>query len=389
MMRRMVATVGVAAIAVLGVGVGGGTASAAATSATKTTDNLKVTKSVAPGTVTRGQTVTYKTVFEVTSIVDRYINKITDVHPAGFEYVPGSAKVTASGLTSGPSTSSPTPAVDDANNRLSVSGSWLVSDRWLSENKDVTFEVTYTVPDTATPGTFDSGLAFDVATWQSSQVFNPMGVNVDVSAPTTTTTTTVTAPAGARVGEAVDLVATVEPTPAGGTVQFKDNGTAIGAPVTPVAGKATLSHAFTANGAHAITAEYTGAGTFTASTSAPSTVDVTAPTQTVLSAASDAQAGVPVNLVAAVTPAPNGGTVQFKDGNTVIGTADVAGGTATLSHAFTTAGTHQITANFAGTPTFDASSSASVAVTVTGGTGGGTGGSGSLDTGSLTGIFGS
>ncbi|MGW0177636.1 Ig-like domain-containing protein [Rhodococcus sp. NPDC003322] len=392
--RRLVAAIGAVALATLGVGVvGAGTASAASTSATKTTDNIKVTKSVTPGTVGRGATVTYKAVFEVTSIVDRYITKITDVHPAGFEYVPGSAKVTSEELTSGPSTETPTPSIDNANNRLTVTGNWLTSDRWLSENKDVTFEVTYKVPDTAAPGTFDSGLAFDVATFQSSQVFNPMGVNVEVSAPTTTTTTTVAAPATARVGTAVDLVATVEPTPGGGTVQFKDNGVAIGAAVAPVNGTATLSHTFNANGAHAITAEFTGAGNHTASTSAPSTVNVTAPTSTVLSAVADAQAGVPVNLVAAVTPSPAGGTVQFKDNGTVIGTVDVAGGTATLTHTFTANGAHPITASFTGTDTLEPSSSAVVTVTVTGagngnGNGdGGDGGTGSLDTGSLTSIF--
>ncbi|GAA4483576.1 hypothetical protein GCM10023094_35360 [Rhodococcus olei] len=273
---RAVAAVGTAAVVALGFGLGGGSAVAATTSATKTTDNLKVTKSVAPGTVTRGQTVTYKTVFEVTSIVDRYINKITDVHPAGFEYVPGSAKVTASGLTSGPSTSSPTPAVDDANNRLSVSGSWLVSDRPLSQNKDVTFEVTYRVPDTAAPGTFDSGLAVDVATWQSSQVFNPMGVTVEVSAPDIATTTGLNVPGTAKVGTAANLTATVAPAPSGGSVQFLDGGSPIGAPVAVASGGATLSHTFDAPGAHQITAVYSGGGRYQESTSPVMTVQVAA-----------------------------------------------------------------------------------------------------------------
>ncbi|MGW0177637.1 Ig-like domain-containing protein [Rhodococcus sp. NPDC003322] len=274
MIRRSIAAIGAAAVVVVGLGVGGGTAAAAPTSATKTTDNIRVTKSVTPGTAGRGATVTYTTVFEVTSIVDRYIKKITDVHPAGFEYVPGSAKVTSSELTSGPKTDLLTPTLDAAANRLTVTGDWLTSDRPLSENKDVTFEVTYRVPDTAAPGTFDSGLAFDVATFQSSQVFNPIGVNVEVPAPDIATTTGLTVPGTATAGGAVTLSATVAPAPSGGTVQFRDGGTPIGAPVAVASGGATLSHTFDTAGAHDITAVYSGAGRYQESTSPVMTVRV-------------------------------------------------------------------------------------------------------------------
>ncbi|MGW4478756.1 Ig-like domain-containing protein [Rhodococcus triatomae] len=264
--RRSVAAVGVAALAVLGFGLGAGTASAA-TSATKNTDNIKVTKSVSPGTVVRGATVTYKTVFEVTSIVDRYITKITDVHPAGFEYVPGSAKVTSSELLSGPSTETPVATVDAAGSRLTVGGNWLVSDRPLSSNKDVIFEVTYRVPDTAAPGTVDSGLTFDVATFQSTQTFVPMGVHVQVNAPATATTTALTAPTLASVGTAVTLRATVTPAPSGGSVQFHDNGVPVGAPVPVVSGGASLSHVFDTAGSHSVSAVYSGGGDYRESTS--------------------------------------------------------------------------------------------------------------------------
>jgi hypothetical protein len=274
--RRAVAAVGAAAVVALGLGLGAGTATAA-TSATKTTDNIKVTKSVTPGAVGRGATVTYKTVFEVTSIVDRYITKITDVHPAGFEYVPGSAKVTSSELFSGPSTETPVPAVDAAANRLSVSGDWLVSDRPLSSNKDVTFEVTYRVPDAAAPGTFDSGVTFDVSTFQSTQAFAPMGVHVQVNAPATATTTALTAPTLASVGTAVTLQATVTPAPAGGTVQFQDNGVPVGVPVPIVSGGASLSHVFDTAGVHSVSAVYSGGGDYRESTSQVVAVEVSDP----------------------------------------------------------------------------------------------------------------
>ncbi|MFC9925012.1 Ig-like domain repeat protein, partial [Rhodococcus sp. NPDC127527] len=46
--------------------------------------------------------------------------------------------------------------------------------------------------------------------------------NVNVSVPDVSTTTTVTAPASVVEGAGVTLSAQVAPTPAGGTVQFKD-----------------------------------------------------------------------------------------------------------------------------------------------------------------------
>ncbi|WP_139280394.1 Ig-like domain-containing protein, partial [Rhodococcus tukisamuensis] len=85
---------------------------------------------------------------------------------------------------------------------------------------------------------------------------------VEVSAPVITdvaTTTALAMPATAKNGAAVNLVATVSPTPAGGTVQFMDGATPLGAPVGLLAGKATRSQAFTTAGEHQITAIYSGA----------------------------------------------------------------------------------------------------------------------------------
>src|SRR6476659_2005865 len=88
MMRRAVAAVSGAALAVLGLGVGGGVASAAQTSATVTTTNIVATKTLlGDGVVFPGEVVTYRTEFSVITVIERYLNKITDVHPAGFEYV--------------------------------------------------------------------------------------------------------------------------------------------------------------------------------------------------------------------------------------------------------------------------------------------------------------
>ena len=97
---------------------------------------------------------------------------------------------------------------------------------------------------------------------------------VNVVAAAVATATTLTAPATATTGTAIDLTAAVAPAPSGGTVQFKDGDTNIGAPVNLTGGNATRSHTFATAGAHAITAVYSGATGFTGSTSAAATVDV-------------------------------------------------------------------------------------------------------------------
>ncbi|MBM4513978.1 hypothetical protein GS438_13690 [Rhodococcus hoagii] len=78
---------------------------------------------------------------------------------------------------------------------------------------------------------------------------------VTVNAPTTTT---LQVPASATTGAPVTLSASVTPSNAAGTVQFKDNGTAIGSPVAVAAGQASVQHTFGAAGSHSITAEFSG-----------------------------------------------------------------------------------------------------------------------------------
>ncbi|MFC1471362.1 beta strand repeat-containing protein [Rhodococcus qingshengii] len=173
------------------------------------------------------------------------------------------------------------------------------------------------------------------------------------------TSTTVTSGAAATVGQSTDLVAQVSPAPTGGTVQFKDGGTDIGAPVAVVNGVATLPHTFTAAGDHSITAVYDGVLEFLTSTSPARTVSVAAAdvqTTASLTVPSSAVEQTSVALTANISPAANGGTVQFKDGGIDIGgPIAVTGGAATLDHTFTTAGSHSITAVYSGTAGFGGS----------------------------------
>ncbi len=77
---------------------------------------------------------------------------------------------------------------------------------------------------------------------------------ITVSVPDLATTTTLTVPQTARTGTEVTLSADVAPNPGSGTVQFKDNGAEIGAPVAISNGTAQLPHTFSSAGQHSITA---------------------------------------------------------------------------------------------------------------------------------------
>ncbi|WP_241566231.1 beta strand repeat-containing protein [Prescottella agglutinans] len=189
---------------------------------------------------------------------------------------------------------------------------------------------------------------------------------VTVNAPTSTT---LQAPASATTGQQVTLSAGVQPAGAVGTVQFKDNGTAIGSPVAVVAGQASLQHTFAAAGAHSITAEFLGGAGFAGSTSAAQSVAVSDPdvsTSLALSAPGSATTGSSVDLTATVSPANAAGTVQFTDNGAPIGApVTVANGVATLPHTFTGAGAHSVGASFTGAAGFTNSTAAAHDVTVT------------------------
>jgi flavin-binding protein dodecin len=175
MMRRIASVVAATALIAGGLAVGAGTAAAAQApySATKTTSNIKVTKSVVgDGTVAPGQKVTYRTTIATTAHPDRFISRVTDFHPAGFKYVNGSAKLTAWHLVGGVKTENVTPEVDVNNNTVSVPSAGMAISQ--TDSKTVTFEVTGTAP--------DSGVSFDVSGFATTQTFNPMGVSATIRA---------------------------------------------------------------------------------------------------------------------------------------------------------------------------------------------------------------
>ncbi|MDV8003334.1 Ig-like domain-containing protein [Rhodococcus sp. IEGM 1318] len=189
-------------------------------------------------------------------------------------------------------------------------------------------------------------------------------VDVVVSEADKSTATTITGPASAVAGESVTVEATVSPTPAGGTVQFKDGVTDLGGAVTVDAdGKASLTNSF-AEGAHSIVAVYSGSGVYQASTSAPHALTV-APvvveesTATTLVGPSTGSTGEALSFTASVSTGVAGGTVQFKEGGRDLGSPILvdASGKATTTPTFNVAGEYSITAVFSGSGNYLGSTS--------------------------------
>lgn len=161
-------------------------------------------------------------------------------------------------------------------------------------------------------------------------------------------------------GRAITLIAKVksggEPT---GTITFLDGATAL-SKVNVSQGSASFSTAELAAGTHAITAKYGGDATDAAGSSAALKliVNKAATVLKLTSSKNPATAGQAVTLTATVT-SPAGkpaGTVTFKNGTTVLGSATLIGGATKLTTAKLPKGTDTITASYAGAADYKASS---------------------------------
>lgn len=206
------------------------------------------------------------------------------------------------------------------------------------------------------------------------------GQNIDatyvtiVPAATTTTTSLAASPASPQPpGTAVTLTATVSPTSAAGSVQFK-NGTAnLGAPVQVSGGTASTTVSNLPTGTNSLTAVFTptDGAAFTSSTSNTVAYQVVAPAQTttttLASSAASGTQGDNNTLTATVSPTAAVGSVQFKDGDTVFATVAVSNGSATTSTSPLKVGARSLTASFvpANAADFGASTSSVVSYTVT------------------------
>lgn len=167
-------------------------------------------------------------------------------------------------------------------------------------------------------------------------------------------TVSVIAAAGAKVGQATQLTATVSPADAGGTVTFSDHGTEIGSAPVGADGTATIEWIPSVAGDRTIDADYSGRtgvnpsnGATNVNVAAADPNDVA--TNTTLSQISNVQVGEQITLSATVDAGVTGGSVSFYDDGVLIGTANVnENGQAALNWTPSTEGDRTVRAVFSG-----------------------------------------
>jgi hypothetical protein len=166
-------------------------------------------------------------------------------------------------------------------------------------------------------------------------------------------------------GKLVTLTATVSSqsgaaTPTG-TVTFQ-NGSTVLATKTLSRGTAKYTTSALPAGSNTITAVYGGSTTYSGGTSAPLIQAVTATTITVVTSSPNPSAyGQTVLFVAAVASSigapPDGETITFEQGTTVLGTGTLSGGIATFLDSKLGVGTDSVKAVYAGDANFEGSTS--------------------------------
>jgi hypothetical protein len=192
-----------------------------------------------------------------------------------------------------------------------------------------------------------------------------------------TTATLFALPSTAGVLQPVLLIGIVS-SPGGvpaGSLQFKDGATVLGTSALTNGVAVLIANGLT-SGVHAITAVYAGGGNFAGTTSAPANVTIrnlnVSTFTLVIQWTNPAAQGQPVILSALVQPLVAGaaltGNVQFKEGSTVLGTAPIVNGLASISLSTLTVGQHGIIAQYQGNGTFAPSTSSPVVQTVYNGT---------------------
>lgn len=208
----------------------------------------------------------------------------------------------------------------------------------------------------------------------------PIVVDYDIVTPTVASSTALVSGTNPSVfGQSVTFTATVtggSGTPTG-TVTFFDGPTQIGTGTLNGSGVAIFSTSSLSVAAHNITATYGGNATYDPSTSAvvSQTVNRANTTLALVSSVNPSAPGQSVTFTATIAADAPGagtptGTVTFFDGVTQIGTGSLSSGTATFSTSTLTSGTHVITAQYAQTTSFNASTSPTVNQNVTGGAAG-------------------
>jgi streptogramin lyase len=239
-------------------------------------------------------------------------------------------------------------------------GGVLLGSAPLDDSGDATLSLSLGVGPHALIASYQGEAAFAPSTSSPAlaETVNPSGSAVSLDASTSV----------AVSSQPVTFTATVAPLAPGagtptGTVTFRDGNQNLGS-VPLASGTAVFTTQFAHAGAHAISAIYSGDGNFATSTSAAVTETVNPAAATIVVGASSESsvAGALVTFTATVTAAVPGtgtptGTVTFRDGDVVLGTAIIAAsGAASFTTRFAAAGSHAITADYSGDGRFGSGS---------------------------------
>ncbi|MDV8069884.1 Ig-like domain-containing protein [Rhodococcus sp. IEGM 1366] len=355
--RRVVGGVSVFAVAAGFVAAAGvSVAGAAPVTAEGNVHGYQVVRTISNGTPSVGETITVKSVLTRTGSLE-YLQQVKDVHPDCLTYVTDSAKVDGSVIGR--------DKVEVAADYAKISGSWAVYwDGGLINPKYRTVEFSYTVGAGCARGVDLTTELHVSGTLGSGQL---KGVGPSISVAKNVSTTTLSPANGVQLGQSVPLKATVTGGGDGDSVEFFDAGSTIGTG-TLANGVATLTWTPTGVRTHTVTAKYLGNTKVATSTS--SAVDVVVSeadksTATTITGPTTADAGESVTLEASVSPVPVGGTVQFKDGTTDLGSAVTvdANGKASLTDSYA-AGEHSIVAVYSGSGLYQTSTSTPHTLTV-------------------------
>ena len=199
------------------------------------------------------------------------------------------------------------------------------------------------------------------------------GVVLSVPDPTAIQLTETHGAASIVFGQSVTFQSTVNAaagTPAG-QLSFEVDGNLADTETLDSSGVATFTTSSLSVGPHVITAIYAGNTKYSASTSGgfQETVQKSATVSTIHSSDNQLEFGLPVTLqatVAALAPGAGipSGTVAFYDGSTIIGTAPVLEGHASLTTSVLALGAHSLSAVYTGDSNFSTSTSPALAESI-------------------------
>ncbi len=253
---------------------------------------------------------------------------------------------------------------------LTISGTSTSLTQTLTPASATSSTATFSVPSPA-PGGITLSINCTSTTNYSCQ--NPLTTNVQIAKATPVLSISFT-PNPPVSGQQIALnavVSTVGSAPAPtGNVRFFDNGTLLNASALS-GGTTSTTGSVPSTATHSITSTYDGDSNYNSvSTAAGSMTSGTITTSTVLtSSATSVNAGANITFTARITPASTGpaspsGTVQFFDGGTSLGTANLSANTASITvNTLSSATSHSITAVYSGDGYYSTSTSGPVTLT--------------------------